>query len=111
LGAAKRPRVRVEVITDFRSVVGDPEIVVKVLGYKLPSYNEFMNSLENTGFKKFAAHATKQKNMDRNLEYVLQNLSIKKEFEASCLNLVFFGGSLKNAKIQSPTKNTKNRIP
>ena len=77
MGGAKRPRVRTEVITDFSTVVGNPELVVKVLGYKLPSYNEFMKSLENTGFKKFAAHAMKQ-NVDRNLEYVLQNLSIKR---------------------------------
>ena len=76
--AAKRARMP---ITNFETVAGDPEPIMKVLTWKCGKYEDFIKALSQDDFKKFANHCMKQKNMDRNLDYVISNLQMRIEYE------------------------------
>ena len=77
-------------ITDFSIVEGELPQVAAVLNYRIQPYAEFIKSLAPDDFKKFGNYCIKQKNMDRNIEYVKNNMKIKIEYEALCFPRFFF---------------------
>ena len=60
---------------------GDAAQVVKILGFKMASYEEFVKALSNNELKQFAQHVMKQNNMDCNMDYVKNHFKIRQEFE------------------------------
>ncbi len=74
--AAKRARV---IITDFGIKHGDPDAIAKVLSYKAPEFLKFLEEMPN--FAEWSQFATKQKNMDRIIEFTCASLALAKEFE------------------------------
>ena len=80
-GAARGTKRSKVTISNFSTVEGDLPTVMRVLSYKIGDYNSFVNGLTPADLKKFAAYTTRQKNMDRVMEYVQCNLAIRMEFE------------------------------
>ena len=79
-GAQKRGRSTVH---DFSIKADDPEVVKQVLGFSAPAFKTFVEQLTPAQSKEWSEYSLRQKNFDRVIEYTVEELKLKKDFEAS----------------------------
>ena len=70
-------------ITDFSIDANDHPQIKQVLQYKAPDYYEFLQNLSTQQRKTWANYCFKQKNFDRLVEFTIQELKFRKDFEAN----------------------------
>ena len=78
-GAQKRGRTTVH---DFSIKADDHEVVKQVLGFSAPVFKTFIEQLTQVQSKEWSEYCLRQKNFDRVIEYTVEELKIKKDFEA-----------------------------
>ena len=62
-----------ETITDFGVKQGDPPIVQTILNTRFPNYDAFLRTMTNQQFDMIHKYTMKQKNMDRVIDFIIDN--------------------------------------
>jgi hypothetical protein len=68
-------------ITDFSAAEGDPEVVTRALAWTIADVEGFLTQMPQPQFDSLLQYSSKNKNMDRILEHIYENLPLPHEIE------------------------------